>query len=143
MDNICQALSIHSFCSLIFDIDLELMPNSNFGHFGILSVSWSANCDMSTGKAILLWWWCGGVGDGGFSLLYKDFGRMFDNAFPACGFLLFFWVKINLCTLIPLFRPGSVHSGLASWDDFDRVFPDELRVSLFPDKFLHYAWTVL
>ena len=42
---------------------------------------------------------------------------------------------------IPLLRPGSVHNGLASWDDCDRVFPDELRVSLFPDRFPHYAWT--
>ena len=42
-------------------------------------------------------------------------------------------------TLIPLFRPGSVHSGLASSDDCDRVFPDKLRVSSLPDRFPHYA----
>ena len=46
---------------------------------------------------------------------------------------LFFKVDISPCTLILLFTPGSVHSGSASWDDCDRVFPDELRVSSFPD----------
>ena len=49
----------------------------------------------------------------GFFLTYEDFGRMFDNSFSACAFS-------------PLFRPESVHSGSASWDDCDRVFPDEL-----------------
>ena len=49
----------------------------------------------------------------------------------------FFHVEIRSCTLIPLFRPGSVHNGSASWDDYGRVFPDELRVSLFPDRFPH------
>ena len=44
-------------------------------------------------------------------------------------------------TNIPLFRPGSVHSGSASWDDCGQVFLDELRVSLFPDRFPHYAST--
>ena len=57
----------------------------------------------------------------------------------ACFFLL--KVEISSCTLIPFFRSGSVHSGLASWDDCGRLFPDELCVSSFPDRFLHYAWT--
>ena len=64
---------------------------------------------------------------------------MFDFSFPACAFF-FFLVEISLCKLIPLFRPGSVNSGSASWDH--RVFPDELRVSSFPDRFLNSAWTV-
>ena len=33
-------------------------------------------------------------------------------------------MEISSRKLFPLFRPGSVHSGLASWDDYDRVFPD-------------------
>ena len=49
-------------------------------------------------------------------------------------------MEISSRTLIPLFRPGSVHSGFAGLDDCDRVFPDELRVSSFPDRFPHYAW---
>ena len=53
----------------------------------------------------------------------------------------FFEVEINSCTLIPLFRPGSVHSGSASWDHSGWVFPDKLCVSSFPDWFPHYAWT--
>ena len=48
---------------------------------------------------------------------------------------------ISSRTLIPLFRPGSVHIGLASWNDCGWVFPDELRVSSFPDRFLYYACT--
>ena len=36
--------------------------------------------------------------------------------------------------------PWSVHSGSESWDDWGRVFPDELHVSSFPDRFPHYAW---
>ena len=50
-------------------------------------------------------------GGGGFFLACEDFGRMFDNSFPACAF--FFKVEINSRTLIPLFRPGLVHSGSA------------------------------
>ena len=57
---------------------------------------------------------------------------MFDNSLPNCTFFL--KVKISPCTLIPLFRPGSVHSGSASCDDYDKVFPDELCVSLFSDE---------
>ena len=53
-----------------------------------------------------------GEDGGGLFLACKDFGRMFDNSFLACA--LFFKVEINLRTLIPLFRPGSVHSGSAS-----------------------------
>ena len=65
---------------------------------------------------------------------------MFDNSIPACAFF-FFKVEISSSTLIALFRLGSVHSGSASKEDCDRVFPDELRVSSFPDTFPHYAWT--
>ena len=53
-----------------------------------------------------------GVDGGGFSLACEDFRRMFDNSFPACAFFL--KVEISSCKLIPLFRPGSVHSGSAS-----------------------------
>ena len=77
---------------------------------------------------------------GGSFLAYEDFGRMFDNSFLACTFF-FFLVEIGSRALIPLFRPGSGQSGSASREDCDRVFPDELRVSSFPDRFPHYAWT--
>ena len=36
-------------------------------------------------------------------------------------FFFFFKVEISLRTPIPLFRPGSVHSGWASWDDCGRA----------------------
>ena len=74
---------------------------------------------------------------------------MFDYSFPARAFLFlflsflfsFFEVEISSRTLIPPFSPGSVHSGSASGDDCDRMFPDKLRVTSFPDRFPHYVWT--
>ena len=50
-------------------------------------------------------------------------------------------MEISLCTLIPLFRPWSVHSGSTSWNDCGQVFSDKLRASSFPDRSPHYAWT--
>ena len=61
---------------------------------------------------------------GSFLLACEDFGRMLDNSFPACAFF-FFKVEISSHALFPLFKPGSVHSGSASWDDCDQAFPDE------------------
>ena len=62
------------------------------------------------------------------------------HSLPAL-FVLFCFVEVEISsrTLIPLFRPGSVHSGLASGEDCDRVFPDKSRVSSFLDRFPHYA----
>ena len=56
--------------------------------------------------------------------------------FPPVLFF-FFEVEISLLTLIPLFMPGSVHSGSASWADCGWVTSDKLCVSSFPDRFLH------
>ena len=42
-------------------------------------------------------------------------------------------MEISSLTLIPLFIPGSVHSGLMSWDDCGQMSPDKLSVSLFLD----------
>ena len=60
---------------------------------------------------------------------------------PRQRFFFFFEVEISSRTLISLFMPGSVHSGSVSWDDCGRIFPDKLRVSSFPDRFPHFAWT--
>ena len=38
-------------------------------------------------------------------------------------FFFFFEVEMSLHTPIPLFRPGLVHSGSASWDDSGWAFP--------------------
>ena len=73
------------------------------------------------------------VSFGGFFLTCEELGRMFDHLFPACA--VFSRVEISLRTLIPLIRPGSVHSGSATWDDCCQVLPVELRVSSFPDRF--------
>ena len=64
--------------------------------------------------------WCGGGGGGGgFFLTFKDFGTVFDHSFPTCTSFCYWGggenkVEISLSTLIPLFRPGSVHSSSAS-----------------------------
>ena len=50
-------------------------------------------------------------------------------------------MEISWHTMNPLFRPGSVHSGSAGWDDCGRMVHHKLRVSSFPDRFTHYAWT--
>ena len=59
----------------------------------------------------------------------------------SCLRIFFFEVENSSCTLISLFRPGAVHSGSASWDNCGRMFLDESRVSSFPYRFPHYAWT--
>ena len=86
------------------------------------------------------WWWL-------FPCL-RGFGGRFDDSFPSwvfvCLLLLFFLFDcLFVCLFVCLsrdqlasinstfLRPGSVHSGLASWDDCGRMFPDELRVSSF------------
>ena len=73
-------------------------------------------------------------------LAFEDLGRISDNWFPACAFCCcccccccLFEVEISSRILIPIFMPGSVYNGSASWDNCDRVFPDELRISSFPD----------
>ena len=77
-------------------------------------------------------------------LACENFGRMSDHSFSACAFFFSFFfceVEISSRTPIPLFMPGSVHSGSASCGDCDRIFPNKLRVSSFPNRFLHCALT--
>ena len=77
-----------------------------------------------------------------FFPLARILGRMFDLSFLACAFFVVVGkVEISSRTLIPLYMPGSVHSGSAGCDDCGRMFPDKLRVSSFPERFSHYAWT--
>ena len=75
-----------------------------------------------------------------FSSLARIWGKWSTIHFRLrfLGFF-FFSVEIKSRILIPLFRPWSVHSGSANWEDQGRVFPDELRVSSFPDRFPHYT----
>ena len=51
-------------------------------------------------------------GGGGFSLTCKDFGENIRQCIPRLRF--FFKVEISSSKLIPLLKPGSVHSGSAS-----------------------------
>ena len=75
-----------------------------------------------------------------FSSLARILEECSTNHSPPALFLLlllFFRVEISSRKLIPLFRSWPVHRGSASWDDYNRVFPDELRVISFPDRFPH------
>ena len=53
-----------------------------------------------------------------FFLAGEDLGERLDHSFPASSlfFSFFFKMEISLCILllIPLLRPGSVHSGIVS-----------------------------
>ena len=69
----------------------------------------------------------GGGGGGAFSSRTRILGECSTIQSPPA---LFFKVEISSRSLIPLCTPGSV-----------RVFPDELRVSSFTDRFPHYACT--
>ena len=88
-------------------------------------------------QRITWWWWL-------FPRL-RGFGENVRQFTPRLSFFFFFFfffeVEISSRTLIPLFLPESVHSGSTSWDDCGRMFPDKLRVSSFPERFLHFAWT--
>ena len=70
-----------------------------------------------------------------FSSLAKVLEECSTIHFSSALLFFFFLVEISLRTLIPLFTPGSVHSGSASSDDCSRMFPDKFRVSSFPDRF--------
>ena len=72
------------------------------------------------------------VHGGGVLLACEDFGRIFNHSFPACAFKFFFLVEMNSRTLIPLFTPGSIHSGSASRDDCGRVFREALSTKPHP-----------
>ena len=82
------------------------------------------------------WWWLFPRLQGFWENVWRLIPRL---RFFFFFFLSFFRVEINSRSLIPLFEPGSVHSGSASWYDCGRMFPDMLRVSSFPDRFPHYA----
>ena len=70
--------------------------------------------------------------------LFHYLRGFWENVQPFILRLHFFFLletEISSCALIPLFMPGSVHTGSVSWDDCDRVFPEELHVSFFPNRF--------
>ena len=77
-----------------------------------------------------------------FSSLARILGESLIIHSPQALFFFFFKVEISSHTLNPLFRPESVHSGSASWDDCGWMLSDKLHVSSFLDRFKHYAWTV-
>ena len=77
----------------------------------------------STTQIISVWnimWW-----------LFPHLRGFGENVWPFIPCLPFFFkVEISTRTLMPLIRPGSVHSGSASWDDSGRAFPDKIACEL-------------
>ena len=62
-------------------------------------------------------------------LCTQGFWEKVQEIIPHLHFLLLLYiVEISSPTLIPLFRPGSVHSGSWSWGDCGWVFPDKFGV---------------
>ena len=61
-----------------------------------------------------------------FSSLLRISGEC-STIHPQPALFFFFLVEISSRKWIPLFRPGSVHSGSASLDNCDGAFPDELH----------------
>ena len=59
----------------------------------------------------------GGGGVGGFFLACEDFLENVRSFMLHFAFFFFFKVESSTRTLIPVFRPGSVHGGSASRDD--------------------------
>ena len=61
------------------------------------------------------------VSNHSFSSLSRTLGDGLKIHSPPALYYYFLEVEISLCTPIPLCRPGSVHSGSASWDDCGSV----------------------
>ena len=63
--------------------------------------------------SVLGWWWW----------WWWSLARIWGECSAIHSLLaLFFKVEISSRTLIPLFSPGSVHSGWVSWDDCGQMF---------------------
>ena len=129
---LCLTFAIHARVLLVVsgrcDWQLQNFNETDLGTCISFFLFSSLNLVMS-----LAWWWW-------FFLTWEDLGRMFDHSFPTCIFF-FFKEEISLHTLISLFMPGSVYNVSASWDDCVWMFPEKFHMSLFPDRFPHYAWT--
>ena len=84
----------------------------------ILCQSISMPLARDNSPRIIMRWGHHGSGSGSCGLFLTRIFRECSTIqfMPALFFFFFFEVEISLCTLILLFRPGSVHSGSASWD---------------------------
>ena len=91
------------------------------GDLSNLALLWP--CSGSSNLYHIWWWW----------LLprLQGFQENVNHSFPACALKKTqHYVEISLHTLLPLLMPRLVHSGSVSWDDFGRMFPDKLCVSI-------------
>ena len=80
------------------------------------------------------------VSNHSFSSLSRTLGDGLKIHSPPALYYYFLEVEISSCTPIPLCRPGSVHSGSASWDDCGSPLTSCVWAH-FPDRFPQYAWT--
>ena len=121
----CQAINHRNQLSILLHITWHTSPQQSILY---LPDGVTVHCPLKTILSLF--------GGSGFFLTCEDLRKMFNYSFLLA---FFFKVEISWCTLIPLFMPGSVHSGSACWDDCGQIFPYKLCVSSFPDRFPHYA----
>ena len=100
-------------------------------HANSCDLLWTEHC-IQTRCCYTCWWW-----------LFPWVRGFWENIQQLIPHLrsFYFYLRISSHTLFPFFRPGSIHSGWTSWSDCGWVFPEELQVSSFPDRFPRYAWT--
>ena len=97
---------------------------------------------MATGTVKASAWLHGG---GGFFLACEDFGEIVRQFIPRLRLKKRRRKKVEISwrTLIPPFRPGSVHmTQQAETTVTECSLPDESRVSSFPDRLPNSAWTL-
>ena len=75
--------------------------------------------------------------------LFPPIGGFWENDGPLIPHLLFFFFWSGHQRAHTNFTLGGDQSTVAQqWDECGWMFPDKLHVSLFPNRFSHYAWTV-
>ena len=86
-------------------------------------------------------------GGGDFFLVCEDFGRGFDNSYPACAFSFFLsfflFFKRRLARAHKFHSLGQDQSTVAQRAEttMTECLPDELGASSFPDRFSQYVRT--
>ena len=112
---LCEGLA-SLFCHLHFSLHAHQLLLQQQGILLLLTAT-TSNANMSqvtsvTKKSIKTSLKMLRSGGGGFFLASKIWGECATIHFLSAFF--FFLVEIDSCTLIPLFTPGSVHSGSVS-----------------------------
>ena len=90
----CQILSDMIHCTMVMSkSDTDLIHCTMEMSKSVIQQCLSGSESLATNYAVVA-----------FSFACKDFGRVYDNSFPASICFCFYQVEISSCTLIPLFR---------------------------------------